>query len=124
MTDAQTPEEVVASCHCGAVSIRLPRAPAEVTHCNCSLCHRYGVLWAHYAIVEASIETTGVTNTYAWNGKHVDFHRCATCGCVTHWFPRKAGRDTFGINARLLDPTLLAAANMRYKDGAGTGLFL
>ncbi|MBN9333982.1 hypothetical protein [Devosia sp.] len=63
--------DIVATCHCGSVSLRLPRAPAEVTHC----------------------------------------------------FPRKAGREMLGINARLIDTALLAAANIRYKDSADTGLF-
>lgn len=117
-------QNLLATCHCGAVSIRLPKAPAEVTHCNCTLCRRYGVLWAYYAIADVVIESKGPTDTYGWNGRHVDFHRCANCGCLTHWFPRRSGRESLGINARLLDPKLLAAAEMRYKDAAGTGLFI
>ena len=115
--------DILATCHCGAVTLRLPAAPARITQCNCSLCRRYGVLWAYYPIAEIGIAATSPTDTYAWNGRHVDFHRCATCGCLTHWQPRKAGRETLGINARLLDPALLAAAEIHYKDAAGTGLF-
>lgn len=115
--------ETIASCHCGAVSIRLPAAPETITHCNCSLCRRYGVLWAYYPIADVSVSASQGTDTYAWNGKNVDFHRCADCGCVTHWMPRNPSRDRMGINARLLDPLLLAAATITYKDAAGTGLF-
>lgn len=115
----------VASCHCGAVEISLASAPAVVVDCNCSLCRRYGVLWAYYDRSELSgLPEDGVTDTYAWNGKHVDFHRCANCGCVTHWAPRAAGRETLGINARLLPPELTAAARLRHKDGAGSGKYL
>jgi len=116
-------EDIIATCHCGTVTIRLPKAPAEITHCNCSLCRRYGVLWAYYAIAEVTIEIKDPTDTYAWGGKNVDFHRCSGCGCVTHWYPRKSSRESLGINARLIDQNLLAAAEVRYKDSAGTGIF-
>ena len=124
MSNVQPSAAVVATCHCGAIEIRLPAAPAEVTHCNCSLCRRYGVLWAYFPITEIVVGPRPLsTDTYAWNGRNVDFHRCATCGCVTHWLPRNAGRDRMGINARLLDPAILATATVLYKDSAGTGLF-
>jgi hypothetical protein len=122
MSDGET-LPVIASCHCGSVSIRLAAAPTQVTHCNCSLCRRYGVLWAYYPIVSVSLEGAQETDTYAWNGRNVDFHRCRTCGCVTHWLPRNAKRDRMGINARLLDPQLLETATIAYKNAAGTGLF-
>ncbi|MBO9588875.1 GFA family protein [Devosia sp.] len=116
-------EDIIATCHCGTVTIRLPKAPSEITHCNCSLCRRYGVLWAYYEIADVVIATKRPTDTYAWGGKNVDFHRCFDCGCVTHWYPRKSSRTSLGVNARLLDQKLLSAADVRYKDSAGTGLF-
>lgn len=118
-----TAEDIIATCHCGTVTIRLPKAPSEITHCNCSLCRRYGVLWAYYEIADVVIATKRPNDTYAWGGKNVDFHRCSDCGCVTHWYPRKSSRTSLGINARLLDQKLLSAADVRYKDSAGTGLF-
>ena len=36
-----------ATCHCGAVTLELDEAPREITKCNCSICRRYGVLWAY-----------------------------------------------------------------------------
>lgn len=117
-----TARAVRATCHCGAVAIGLP-APAEVTHCNCSLCRRYGVLWAYAPIAEVTLPEPLPTDTYAWNGRNVDFHRCRTCGCLTHWLPRRPGRDRMGVNARLLEPEILASARIRYKDAAGTGRF-
>jgi hypothetical protein len=42
---------------------------------------------------------------------------------VTHWLPRNPRRGRMGVNARLLDPEILAAAAVRYKDSAGTGRF-
>lgn len=116
--------EVVAACHCGAVELWLSRPPAVVRRCNCSLCRKYGVLWAYPPIAEVAIRPDPpATDTYAWNGRNVDFHRCRSCGCVTHWLPRRLGRDRMGVNARLLDPQVLAAAKVEYKDAAGTGIF-
>lgn len=115
---------VILSCHCGAVQFELAHAPETVTECNCSFCRRVGVLWAYYKADEATLLTEPLsTTTYAWNGKHVDFHRCATCGCLTHWVPR-TNRPQRGFNARLFDPEVLAAARLRHKDGAVTGKYL
>ena len=116
---------VPATCHCGAVTVTLAQAPTEVTDCNCSLCRRYGVLWAYYPASQVSVSPDPPpTGTYAWNGRHVDFHHCRTCGCVTHWTPRDPGRDRRGINARLLPPEVLAKARVRRLDGADTGKYI
>ncbi|KRA48838.1 hypothetical protein ASD80_17165 [Devosia sp. Root635] len=83
------------------------------------------MLWVYYDIAELTgLPEAGADHVYAWNGRHVDFHRCRDCGCVTHWAPRSAGRQTRGINARLLPPAVVAAARLRHKDGAGTGRYL
>lgn len=110
-----------ATCHCGAATITVAAAPTEVTACNCSLCTKYGVLWAYYPSSDLVLPDTSLTDTYAWNGKHVDFHRCRACGCVTHWFPRDAKRDRRGINARLLPPSVLLKAKVIPRDGASVG---
>jgi len=34
-------------CHCGRVTWKLDTPPESVTACNCTLCRRYGVLWAY-----------------------------------------------------------------------------
>lgn len=116
---------ITATCHCGLVAITLATPPTVVVECNCSLCRRYGVLWVYYDLAELSgMPAAGETNGYAWNGRHVDFHRCRNCGCVTHWAPRSKARKTRGINARLLPPDLIAAARLRHKDGAGSGKYL
>ena len=77
--------ETVATCHCGAIALRLAAPPTEVTECNCSLCRRYGVLWAYCKAHEVGpLPEATLTHTYAWNGRHVDFHSCRGCGCITH----------------------------------------
>jgi len=115
----------IAACHCGEVQIEVSDYPAEVTDCNCSLCHKSGVLWSYFSAESIlSLPEPGLTDTYAWNGRHVDFHRCRNCGCVTHWIPRDLTRDIRGINARLFPPSALASARIRRKDGANTGKYL
>lgn len=117
--------EVELSCHCGAVRLSLAHPPVTVTECNCSLCRRYGVLWAYYDAAEITVVTEPLlTDTYDWTGRHVDFHRCRNYGCVTHWVPKVKGRLQRGVNARLLPPDMLAAARLRHKDGADTGKYL
>ena len=106
---------IEARCHCGAVRLTLPRAPAEVTECDCSICHPYGVLWAYYDPAEVTVE--GLTHTYARGPRTIDFHRCRACGCVTHWAPVARDPNRMGINARLLPRELLAAARRRRLDG-------
>ena len=45
-----------AICHCGSVRIHVRRAPRTVTSCNCSICRRYGALWAYYSASSVQIE--------------------------------------------------------------------
>ena len=51
------------SCHCGAVRWLLQPMPASVTACNCTVCRRYGTLWA-YDYVDAGIRVDGPTSVY------------------------------------------------------------
>ncbi len=110
---------IAASCHCGAVRLSIDTAPAEVTDCNCSICRRYGVLWAYYSPRQVRIE--GPTQTYLWDDRALAFHRCVRCGCVTHWAAVDPARDRMGVNARLMAPDVLAAARVRRFDGASMG---
>lgn len=108
---------VEGSCHCGAVTLTLARAPTELTSCNCSICRRLGTLWAYYAPTDVRI--TGETATYRWGDETLDFHRCIRCGCATHWSPRPGrAQGRMGIHARLLSPEVVAAARVRRLDGA------
>ena len=47
---------LTASCHCGAVQVCVPRKPRSLTNCNCSICRRYGVLWAYYKDSEVQLD--------------------------------------------------------------------
>ena len=112
---------IAATCHCGALQLEIAEAPATVTECNCSICRRMGVLWAYYVPAAVRVvPASGGTNVYMWDDKTIQFHRCKVCGNVTHWSPVDPALQRMGVNARLMDPAVLAAARVRHLDGAGT----
>ncbi len=116
---------VSGACHCGAVIFRLDHAPEDVTECSCSICRRYGVLWAYYRLNQVHFEPRDLmTDHYKWGAETIAFHRCTVCGCVTHWSPINRNEDRMGINARLLEPFVLDRARLRHLDGADTEQYL
>jgi len=110
-------------CHCGLVIWRLDRDPDSVTACNCTICRRYGVLWA-YGYIGHDIHTTGDTTTYRrTDGGSIDFHFCSACGCVTHYVATKAddeGRRWTAVNLRLTEPDPIAELPIDHFDGLHT----
>jgi hypothetical protein len=115
---------IEASCHCGAVRLTIDAAPETVTDCNCSICRRYGVLWAYYSPKQVALSPRGATDIYMWDDRSIEFHRCKVCGCVSHWTAVDRARARMGVNARLMDPEILANARVRRLDGAGTMEYL
>ncbi len=121
---------VLAACHCGAVRLRMEPAPTWVLDCNCSICRRYGVLWA-YARDRLTNSRLSLTlaqgadhlDTYIWGDKQLGFHRCKTCGCVTHHTVLAAPDQVRAVNARMFfnfDPT---SVTVHRSDNAHTGKF-
>ena len=114
------------TCHCGSVSVTIPRVPETVTNCSCSICRRYGVLWAYFD--QSEVEVKGApcaTESYAWGEMKIRFVRCSRCGCVTHWEAVSTqGRGRMGVNARNFTPEQLGAVRIRRLDGAYTEQYL
>lgn len=110
------------TCHCGAVEVRIPRAPDTITNCSCSICRRYGVLWAYFTRDEVEIAgAADAAQSYAWGDRTLRFMRCAHCGVVTHWEPIVPGRGSrMGVNARNFSPEQLGPVRIRRLDGAVT----
>ena len=110
------------SCHCGAVHVEIPRRPPSVTNCNCSICRRYGVLWAYYQAKDVCvIAKPGATNAYSTSNKRLRFVRCATCGCIMNWErvdPAIATR--VGVNMRNFEPAVLGPVRIKLRDGAAS----
>ena len=117
---------LTATCHCGAVSIEVPRKPRRLTSCNCSICRRYGTLWAYYKASDLRVRAArGATHGYSWGDKSLRFVRCSGCGCIMCWeATNPAAIDRMGINARNFEPAAIAGVRVRHLDGASTWKFL
>ncbi|MDE2048499.1 MAG: GFA family protein [Betaproteobacteria bacterium] len=105
-------------CHCGAVHWRLDVLPESVTACNCTVCRRYGVLWA-YGYQGEDVHVSGATQAYV-RGKAIGFHFCPTCGCVAYWRALEAdaqGRRRIAVNVRLTEPQPVAHLPIDHFDG-------
>jgi hypothetical protein len=106
------------------VHLEIKMAPPSLTDCNCSICRRYGVLWAYYSPQDVRvIAAAGATQVYSWGDRSIEFHRCQRCGCVTHWCAVAADADRMAVNARLMDPELLRSLRVRKLDGAMSGTY-
>ena len=113
-------------CHCGAVSIRISRKPSVLRRCTCSICYRYGALWAYCSpkTVEVSHPPDAV-RAYSWNDGVIAFCHCTTCGCLTHYEgTEKATEDRIAVNMRMFDPEAIAGIRLRTFDGADTWKYL
>jgi hypothetical protein len=114
------------TCHCGAIHIQVSERPQSLIDCNCSICRRYGALWALYEI--GAVRVIGHpdnTVEYIWGQKKIKTMRCLSCGCVTHWEPLQPGRDNkLGVNMRNFDPRETEGVPTRRFDGADTWLYL
>jgi hypothetical protein len=109
------------SCHCGAVRWTASLMPESATACNCTVCRRYGALWA-YDYEGEGIRVSGPTRAYI-RGEAIEFHHCPECGCVAFWRARKtdgAGRRRIAVNLRLTDPAAVAHLPIDHFDGFDT----
>ena len=115
-----------ASCHCGAVTIHIDSAPESLTECNCSICRRYGALWAYFTRETAEVECApDATGAYVWNDRVIEFRHCRTCGCLTHYEDVDRSPDgRVAVNARMLDPAAIEGIPVRRFDGAETWKYL
>ncbi len=116
---------VRAACHCTTVRFELAAIPEWVLDCNCTICRRYGAMWAYPEPSEVRfVSGAEATDTYAWGDRMLAFHRCKECGCVTHMMKLDTDPPSvYGINARMiptLDPT---GVRLRQKDNGHTGFF-
>lgn len=106
-------------CHCGRLSWTLADPPASATACNCTVCRRYGALWA-YGVEGDGIETRGESQHYR-PAEDLEFHTCPVCGGLSHWrlrTPNAQGRHQTAVNLRLaLDPAQVRDLPVRHFDG-------
>ena len=92
------------SCHCGHVKWSYLPKLESVTACNCTLCSRYGALWAYGYLGEA-VQISGSTKSYERDRKLNGFHFCEICGCVAYYLSRsldQEGRRRIAVNMRMI----------------------
>ena len=112
-------------CHCGAVRWHFDGMPEWAKACNCTVCRRYGVLWA-YDHEGERIRVSGPTRAYARtdaDGGSLSFHFCPDCGCVAYWRSTTldaGGRRRIAVNLRLTEPGPIARLPVVHFDGLGT----
>lgn len=116
---------VRAACHCTAVRLEIEPAPEWVLDCSCTICRRYGALWAYCKPGQVKIvQGADATDTYAWNDKVIAFHRCKECGCVVYMMVTDVDPPRlYGINARMIPTLDPARVPLRQIDNAHTGFF-
>ena len=109
-------------CHCGAAHWTLEGDPGSITACNCTLCRRYGALWA-YDYEGERINVYGPTTSYTRPGKAdpaLEIRFCPTCGCVVCWRGLRAKpgeRRRIAVNVRLAEPEAVADLLIDHFDG-------
>ena len=110
------------TCHCEAAHWTLEGDPGSITACNCTLCRRYGALWA-YDYENERIHVSGQTSAYRRAGKSnpsLEILFCPTCGCVLAWRglrPGEDGRRRIAVNVRLAPPDEVADLAVDHFDG-------
>ena len=117
---------IEAKCHCGNVVLTTEKLPDTVTSCNCSICNRYGAIWAYYKPDEVTVRYNDEpTHTYSWLDKVIDFHHCPICGCVTHYSSTDNTEwERVAINTRMIDSIFTKDIPVRKFDGADTWKYI
>lgn len=114
-----------AACHCTNVRFEIESAPVWVLDCNCTLCRRYGALWAYYEPGQVRmVQGAGEIDHYSWQEHDLGFHWCKKCGCLTHHTILKDDPPTIrGINARMIPTLDPSQVEILHIDNSHSGFF-
>ncbi len=96
-------------CHCGEVKWEYPLKLESATACNCTLCSRYGALWA-YGYLEDQIQITGKISYYERGSKINQYSFCSNCGCMMYYKANKKNENSqtrIAVNLRMIDQLAL-----------------
>lgn len=108
------------TCHCRAVRWTFKGRPASATACNCTVCRRYGALWAA-DFEDERIGVSGETLNYVRGDRTQGFHFCGRCGCVAYWrglvTSTIGNRRRMAVNLRLATPSSVGKIIVDHFDG-------
>lgn len=113
------------SCHCGNAKWTLEGDPGSITACNCTLCHRYGTLWA-YDYEGERIAVSGALTSYTRADEKnptLEILFCPTCAGVVAGRglqPDGHGRRRIAVNLRLAELEHVAHLPIDHFDGFDT----
>ena len=111
------------TCHCGNVKWTYAATVESVTACNCTLCRRYGALWA-YGYMGEGITVSGETKSYGHGKKISGYHFCNNCGCMAYYLVNtkdEQGKQKIAVNMRIVnDPDRIASLPIDHFDGLDT----
>jgi len=109
------------SCHCGTVRWEFQGNIPDATICNCTVCRRYGALWAYeYDGHGIHVDDPASALTAYVRGSRISFNFCKLCGNLVSWRslkPNDDGRTRIAINLRLADPNDVADVPLQRFDG-------
>lgn len=88
-------------CDCGKVTITVQGLPDKINACPCEYCRRVGAHWGYYDPGE--VEVSGETHVYQRASRRIEFHRCATCGVVSHWVEPTGELRRMGVHMENFD---------------------
>ena len=100
MTQPQT-----ASCHCGAVVLRLdlPGGITGAQRCDCSFCKRRAAPNISVPLHRLTlVKGSEALCLYTWNTGVAKHYFCSVCGIYTH-HQRRSNPDEYGVNLGCLD---------------------
>ena len=109
-------------CHCGACGWTLKGDPGSITACNCTLCSRYGALWA-YDFYGDRTQLFGDTASYTRAVKTdpaLEMLFCSNCGCVVAYRglkPEDNGKFRIVLNVRMAELDKVASLAIDHFDG-------
>jgi hypothetical protein len=89
-----------ATCHCGAVELRLdmPNGLEKLRRCNCSICRRKGAIVASVLVDGLEvIRGADKLSLYTFNTHQAKHYFCSVCGIYTHHRRRSDPRE-YGVN--------------------------
>ncbi|KAK6396667.1 hypothetical protein LTR65_008565 [Meristemomyces frigidus] len=104
------------TCHCKAIRITFPPLREPALECLCSVCRRYGALWAYYKPDEVHIEGDAI-EAYVWGKKTLSFNRCKNCGCMTHYTVVRDTEPRVAVNCRMLEKEEFESLESEQSDG-------
>jgi hypothetical protein len=112
-------DTLIASCQCGRVKVQLPSKPTYLNECHCTVCYKYGALWAYFKRPDVTV-LSGAAQLQKYiredSGGDISFNRCSYCGCMVLWYGegKFAGPEhKMGVNCRMLPESELKGIEKR-----------